>query len=166
LTLAHTTIDSPIGPLALFATELGLARVALAPFDALVWRLAGALGARPVDQPERLDGARRQLGQYFDRLRRVFDLKLDLGLVGGFTRAVLKEVNLLPYGHVRSYGEIAAALGRPRAARAVGNACAANPVPLVVPCHRVIRADGSLGGYAGREDIKRALLRLEGVKLA
>jgi methylated-DNA-[protein]-cysteine S-methyltransferase len=168
LTLAHATAETPIGRLGLFATEWGLAKVAFEQdrVDRLVREVAAALGARPVHDPARLDQAKRQLDQYFTRMRRVFDLRLDLGLARGFTLEVVKQLNLLPYGRVRAYGEIAALLGRPGAARAVGNACGANPVPVVIPCHRVIRSDGSLGGYAGREHIKRDLLELEGVRLA
>ncbi|MDR2453637.1 MAG: methylated-DNA--[protein]-cysteine S-methyltransferase [Bifidobacteriaceae bacterium] len=168
LTLAHATLDTPIGRLGLLATELGLAKVAFEHElgDRLVLATATALGAQPVHQPARLDTARRQLDQYFDRLRRVFDLKVDLGLSRGFARQVVKQLVLLPYGRVVSYGRMAQLLGRPGAARAVGNACGANPVPVVAPCHRVIRSDGSLGGYGGREAVKRALLELEGVKLA
>jgi methylated-DNA-[protein]-cysteine S-methyltransferase len=165
--LAHTTMDTPLGRFALFATEIGLARVAFETerVDRLVLDLARALDARPVHQPARLDEAKRQLDEYFDRLRRVFDLKLDLGLVSSFALRVVKQVAVLPYARTASYGRVAELMGAPAAARAVGRACGANPVPVVVPCHRVIRSDGSLGGYGGREDVKRALLALEGVRL-
>ncbi|MDR2381046.1 MAG: methylated-DNA--[protein]-cysteine S-methyltransferase [Bifidobacteriaceae bacterium] len=167
VTLAHSTLDTPIGRLGLFATELGLVKVTFDSdrLDQLGEQLAARLSACPVDEPDRLDGAKRQLDQYFNRLRRVFDLRLDLGLAQGFTRQVVKTLAVAPYGRTASYGEVAALLGRPGAARAVGRACGANPVPVVVACHRVIRSDGSLGGYAGREHVKRALLALEGVKI-
>jgi methylated-DNA-[protein]-cysteine S-methyltransferase len=166
--VAAASFDSPIGRLGLLATEAGLAKVAFAaePLEPLIELVARRLGARPVDQPRRLDPARRQLEQYFDRSRRVFDLKVDLGLVKGFGLAVVKLIDVLPYGRTADSGDRAKGVGRPGAARAVGRACAANPVPVVIACHRVIRADGALGGFGGGLAAKRALLALEGVKLA
>ncbi|MDR3359609.1 MAG: methylated-DNA--[protein]-cysteine S-methyltransferase [Bifidobacteriaceae bacterium] len=166
LTLAHTVIDTPIGRLGLFQTEVGLAKVAFEAdrVDRLVVEIAQALAARPVHDPARLEGAKRQLDQYFDKLRRVFDLRLDLSLAHGFALDVVKRLNILPYGRTKSYGQLAKELGRPGASRAVGTACGANPLPVVIPCHRVVKADGTLGGYGGGEDIKRTLLELEGVR--
>jgi methylated-DNA-[protein]-cysteine S-methyltransferase len=162
-TLAESMIETPIGRLGLLATERGLVKVALAtePFELVADQVATLLGARPTDQPNRLDDTKRQLNQYFEKNRRVFDLRLDLSLVKGFTRRVVRQIEAIAYAHTVSYGEIAAALGRPGAARAVGRACGANPLPVVIPCHRVIRADGSLGGFGGGLDVKRTLLRLE-----
>ncbi|MDR0592107.1 MAG: methylated-DNA--[protein]-cysteine S-methyltransferase [Bifidobacteriaceae bacterium] len=165
VSLAQATIDTPIGRLGLLATEKGLVRVAFEgePLELALSQAAARLGAVAVDRPARLDPAKRQLDQYFGRDRRVFDLKLDLRLVRGFTLAVVKHLNTLPYGRTVSYGQVAQAVGRPGAARAVGQACGANPVPVVVPCHRIIRAGGSLGGFGGGLDVKTALLALEGV---
>ncbi|MDR2565996.1 MAG: methylated-DNA--[protein]-cysteine S-methyltransferase [Bifidobacteriaceae bacterium] len=167
VTLAAGSFESPIGRLGLFATEAGLAKVAFEAEEAdqTARMVAEQLGATPVDQPERLDPVKRQLEQYFDRGRRIFDLKLDLSLIHGFTLAVIKRLNILPYGRTISYGDIAKAVGQPDAARAVGRACSANPVPVVVPCHRVVRGDGAVGGFGGGIEIKKALLHLEGVKL-
>jgi methylated-DNA-[protein]-cysteine S-methyltransferase len=165
--LARAALDTPIGRLDLFATDLGLARIVFDEDDGdrLAARTAELLGAGLVDRPRRLDPVKRQLEEYFDGRRRVFDLSLDFGLISGFALRVAKQVAGLPFGRPASYGAVAEMMGAPRAARAVGQACGVNPAPVVVPCHRVIRSDGSLGGYAGREDVKRALLEFEGVRL-
>jgi methylated-DNA-[protein]-cysteine S-methyltransferase len=161
-------MDTPVGRLGLFASDKGLAKIAFEAdrYDRVVRDTAQALNARVVHHPERLDPAKRQIDEYFDHLRRVFDLKLDLRLANGLTLQVVKQLNILPYGRAVTYGEVAEMVGHPGSARAIGQACAANPLPIVVPCHRVIRSDGTLGGYAGAEQIKRALLALEGVKLS
>jgi methylated-DNA-[protein]-cysteine S-methyltransferase len=158
--------DTPIGPLLLAATERGVCRIA---FDAEPERqlddLARTYGTRVLRSPRPLDPLRRELDDYFEGRRREFDLPLDLQAVPGFHRAVLEELRHVPYGRTATYGGLAARVGRPKAARAVGGACNRNPVPIVVPCHRVVGAGGSLVGYAGGLDRKRALLALEGASV-
>ena len=163
LDVAYRTIDTPVGPLLLAATEQGLFRVAYAreDHDAVLARLASVVSPRILHAPGRLDEVSRQLEEYFDRRRRTFDVPLDFRLSRGFRREVLAHLPEIGYGHTSSYAEVAAAAGSPRAVRAVGTACATNPLPVVVPCHRVVRSDGSFGGYVGGPDAKRALLTLE-----
>lgn len=165
LEVAYASIDSPIGELLLAATEVGLVRVGWARDDRDAWlgALAARIGPRVIEAPARLEAARRQLAEYFDGERRAFDLELDWRLSAGFTRKVLTETWRIPYGETRTYGELAAAAGSARAFRAAGTALGANPIPVVVPCHRVLRAGGALGGYGGGLDVKRKLLELEGV---
>jgi methylated-DNA-[protein]-cysteine S-methyltransferase len=124
-------------------------------------KLAGAVSPRILRAPARLDAVARQLSEYFDGGRRMFDVPLDFRLSNGFRRAVLAHLPAIGYGNTESYAQVAAAAGSPRAVRAVGTACATNPLPVVVPCHRVVRSDGSFGGYVGGEDAKRTLLTLE-----
>jgi len=163
LDLAYRTFDSPVGALLLAATEQGLVRVAYAreDHDAVLARLADAVSPRILRAPARLDPAVRQLDEYFAGGRQTFDLPLDLRLSRGFRRAVLAHLPEIGYGSTESYAQVAAAAGSPKAVRAVGTACATNPLPVVVPCHRVVRSDGSFGGYVGGEDAKRTLLTLE-----
>lgn len=163
LDVAYRTMDSPLGPLLLAATDRGLVRVAYAreDFDAVLSALAHRVSPRVLLAPARLDEAARELEAYFDRSRRSFDLPLDLRLARGFRRSVLEHLVAIPYGSTASYGQVAASAGSPRAVRAVGSACATNPLPVVVPCHRVVHADGSPGGYLGGLEAKRLLLRLE-----
>ena len=163
LDLAYRTFDSPVGTLLLAATEEGLVRVAYdrEDHDAVLAKLASAVSPRILRAPARLDGVARQLDEYFAGGRRLFDLPLDLRLSRGFRRAVLAHLPEIRYGHTESYAQVAAAAGSPKAVRAVGTACATNPLPVVVPCHRVVRSDGSFGGYVGGEDAKRTLLALE-----
>lgn len=163
LDVAYRTVDSPVGPLLLAATERGLVRVAYAgeDHDAVLNDLADRLGPRILRAPARLDAAARELGEYFDGRRRAFDLALDRGLSSGFRRTVHEALVRIAYGRTASYAELAQLAGRPAAVRAVGTACATNPLPIVVPCHRVIRSDGTLGGYLGGPDAKQALLALE-----
>ncbi|WP_326836526.1 methylated-DNA--[protein]-cysteine S-methyltransferase [Amycolatopsis rhabdoformis] len=163
LDVGYRTIDSPLGPLLLAATGAGLVRVAfsLEDHDAVLAELAADISPRVLAAPARLDPAARELDEYFTGRRHTFDVAVDLRLAHGFRREVLRHLGEIPYGGTRSYSEVAAAAGSPRAVRAVGTACARNPVPLVVPCHRVVRADGSSGHYRGGEDAKRALLALE-----
>jgi methylated-DNA-[protein]-cysteine S-methyltransferase len=163
LDVAYRTLDTPIGTLLLAATEHGLLRVAFAAedHDAVLASIAARISPRILYAPGRLDGAARQLAEYFEGRRHGFDLPLDLTLSHGFRRTVLAQLRLIEYGHTASYAAIAVAAGSPRAVRAVGSACATNPLPVVVPCHRVVRSDGSLGQYLGGVDAKRALLRLE-----
>jgi methylated-DNA-[protein]-cysteine S-methyltransferase len=123
--------------------------------------LAADVSPRILNAPKRLDGAARELDEYFAGQRHTFDLPLDLSLSKGFRRAVLGYLPDIGYGQTASYGAVAAAIGNPKAVRAVGTACATNPLPVVVPCHRVIRADGQVGAYRGGPQAKRVLLSLE-----
>lgn len=163
LDLAYRTFDSPVGALLLAATEQGLVRVAYAreDHDAVLATLADAVSPRILRAPARLETTVRQLDEYFAGGRRTFDLPLDFRLSRGFRRAVLAHLPEIDYGSTESYAQVAAAAGSPKAVRAVGTACATNPLPVVVPCHRVVRSDGSSGGYVGGEDAKRTLLTLE-----
>jgi methylated-DNA-[protein]-cysteine S-methyltransferase len=163
LDVAYRTLDTPIGALLLAATERGLVRVAFAAedHDAVLASIAARISPRILRAPGRLDAVARQLGEYFEGRRHTFDLPLDLSLSTGFRRAVLAQLREIEYGHTASYAAIAMAAGSPRAVRAVGSACATNPLPVVVPCHRVVRSDGTIGQYLGGTDAKRALLRLE-----
>ncbi|HEX6354461.1 methylated-DNA--[protein]-cysteine S-methyltransferase [Actinophytocola sp.] len=163
LDVAYRTIDTPVGTLLLAATEQGLVRVAYdrEDHDAVLAKLAEAVSSRILLAPARLDPAAHQLDEYFARTRRVFDLPLDFRLSRGFRRAVLAHLPEIGYGRTESYAQVAAAAGSPKAVRAVGTACATNPLPVVVPCHRVVRSDGGFGGYVGGEDAKRTLLSLE-----
>jgi len=163
LDVAYRTLDTPVGTLLLAATEQGLVRVAYdrEDHDAVLAKLAGAVSPRILRAPARLDAVARQLSEYFDGGRRLFDVPLDFRLSTGFRRAVLAHLPEIGYGSTESYAQVAAAAGSPRAVRAVGTACATNPLPVVVPCHRVVRSDGSFGGYVGGEDAKRTLLTLE-----
>ena len=163
LDVAYRTLDTPVGSLLLAATEKGLVRVAyqVQGHERALYSLAALVSPRILHAPARLDAASREIDEYFAGRRRTFDLPLDFSLSHGFRRAVLSHLPDIGYGHTASYAAVAAAAGRPRAFRAVGTACATNPLPVVVPCHRVIRSDGSLSGYAGGPAAKRALLTLE-----
>jgi methylated-DNA-[protein]-cysteine S-methyltransferase len=162
--VAYATVDSPIGPLVLAATRTGLVRLAYGDdgTEAVLRWLSERLPARVVEQPSSLDVARRELDEYFGGARHAFDLPLDLRLCTAFGRRVLAVTAAIPYGSVSTYDRVAAAAGAERAGRAVGGALAANPVPIVVPCHRVVPAGGGVGHYAGGPRRKVALLRLEG----
>jgi len=163
LDVAYRTLDTPVGTLLLAATEQGLVRVAYdrEDHDAVLAKLAGVVSPRILRAPARLDPAARQLSEYFDGGRRRFELPLDFRLARGFRLAVLAHLPEIGYGRTESYAQVAAAAGSPRAVRAVGTACATNPLPVVVPCHRVVRSDGSYGRYVGGEDAKRTLLTME-----
>jgi methylated-DNA-[protein]-cysteine S-methyltransferase len=163
LDVAYRTVDTPVGSLLLAATEQGLVRIAYdsEDHDLVLTRVAREISPRVLRAPRRLDPAARQLEEYFARRRRSFDLPLDLSLAHGFRRRVLGQLAGIGYGRTASYGTIAAAAGSPKAARAVGSACATNPLPVVLPCHRVVLSDGALGRYVGGGDVKRALLDLE-----
>lgn len=163
LDVAYRTVESPLGTLLLAATDAGLVRLAYAVegHDRVLQTLAARISPRVLRAPARLDEPARQLDDYFTGRRRDFDLPVDLRLSAGFRRAVLEQLRVIGYGATRSYTAVAAATGRPRAVRAVGSACATNPVPVVVPCHRVLRSDGTLGGYVGGLPAKRTLLDLE-----
>lgn len=161
--VAYRTVDSPVGPLLLAATREGLVRVAFAGEDqgSVLAGLGRAVSPRILEAPRRLDEVATQLEEYFTGRRRRFEVALDLRLASGFRRAVLDRLLDIAYGTTASYAAVAVAAGSPAAVRAVGSACATNPVPVVVPCHRVVRSDGSLGGYGGGLDAKRTLLSLE-----
>ena len=163
LDIGFDVVDSPVGRLLLAATEVGLVRVAYAveDHDAVLADLATRVSPRVLRAPDRVAVAARQLEEYFAGRRRGFEVPLDLRLSAGFRRSVLDELRRIEFGGTRSYAEIAVAAGSPRAVRAVGSACATNPIPVVVPCHRVVRADGAPGGYIGGPDAKRSLLALE-----
>ncbi len=163
LDLAYRTVDSPVGPLLLAATELGLVRVAYASEDhnEVLQALSDRISPRVLHAPERLDPVARELEEYFAGRRRVFDVPLDWRLSAGFRSTVLHRLPEIGYGHTASYATVAEMAGNPKAVRAVGSACATNPLPVVVPCHRVVRSDGGLGGYLGGVEVKRTLLTLE-----
>jgi methylated-DNA-[protein]-cysteine S-methyltransferase len=166
LDVAYDVTDSPLGPLFLAATERGLCRIVYdAEPEAEEEQLALGFGARVLRSPRALDETRRELDDYFEGRRTTFELPIDLAPVGAFQRQVLLRLADVPYGSVTTYGTLARESGRPRAARAVGGAMNRNPVPIVLPCHRVVGADGRLVGYGGGLDRKIALLKLEGVEL-
>lgn len=163
LDVAYTTLDSPVGTLLLAATPEGLVRVAfeIEGHDAVLTELTRRVSPRVLRASGRLDAVVRELEEYFAGRRREFDLPVDLRLATGFRRQVLDRLREVPFGRTASYAVLARAAGSPKAVRAVGTACATNPVPLVVPCHRVVRSDGAIGSYRGGAAAKRTLLDLE-----
>ena len=163
LDIAYSIVDSPVGPLLMAATEQGLLRVAYAreDHDAVLQYLADKVSPRILHAPARLDAAARELDEYFAGIRRTFDVPLDWRLAAGFRSTVLHHLPDIAYGQTASYATVAALAGSPKAVRAVGTACAKNPLPVVVPCHRVVRSDGAMGGYLGGPEAKRLLLDLE-----
>ncbi|MFT4167349.1 MAG: methylated-DNA--[protein]-cysteine S-methyltransferase [Microlunatus sp.] len=163
LNLAYRTVDSPLGSLLLVASGSGLTRVAFASegHDQVLATLAATISPRILRAPGRLDEPARELDEYFAGSRHSFDLPLDLTTTGKFRRTVQLMLPSIAYGTTVSYAELAIRAGRPKAVRAVGSACATNPLPIVVPCHRVLRSDGSLSGYLGGLPAKRTLLELE-----
>ena len=163
LDIAYRTVETPVGDLLLAATAQGLVRVAYASegLDTVLQSLATKISPRILRAPRRLDAAASQLDDYFTGRRQSFQLPLDLRLSTGFRRSVLEHLRGIAYGSTESYATVAAATGHAAAFRAVGSACATNPLPVVVPCHRVLRSDGSLGGYLGGLAVKQALLDLE-----
>jgi len=162
--VSYSPVDSPFGPLLGAVTRRGLVRLAFPEedLDTTLEGLARRLSPRIVETPARLDPLRRELEEYFDGRRREFDLPLDWALVGPFGRRVLRVTSEIPYGGVQSYAEVASDAGSPRGSRAAGNALGSNPMPIVIPCHRVLRTGGALGGYGGGVERKRWLLELEG----
>jgi methylated-DNA-[protein]-cysteine S-methyltransferase len=162
LDVAYATVESPLGPLTVAATAAGLLRVAYDGGDEVLEDLAARVSPRVLESPARLDRARRELEEYFEGRRTRFELPIDWALVRGFTRRVLDVTARIPYGELQSYAVVAGRAGSPRAVRAAGNALGANPMPVVVPCHRVVRTGGGLGGYTGGLGRKEFLLRLEG----
>ncbi|HEX3432959.1 MAG TPA: methylated-DNA--[protein]-cysteine S-methyltransferase [Solirubrobacteraceae bacterium] len=161
--ISYASVDSPFGPLLLAVTGRGLARLAFPEegVDGVLDKLAARISPRIVEAAAPLDAARRELDEYFAGRRDSFDLALDWTLVAPFARLVLGATARIPYGGVLTYSEVAAKAGSPRGSRAAGNALGANPIPIVVPCHRVLRRGGALGGYAGGLERKRFLLELE-----
>ena len=161
--VAYTIVDSPLGKLLLAATPKGLVRVAYASenHDRVLDTLSEKLSPRILHAPKRLDDAARELDEYFAKRRRVFDLTVDLSLSRGFRQLVQLHLPEIGYGQTLSYRQVAELVGNPKAVRAVGTACATNPLPVVVPCHRVLRADGTIGRYIGGLEAKTALLNLE-----
>jgi methylated-DNA-[protein]-cysteine S-methyltransferase len=163
--VAYAMVDSPYGVVHVAVTDRGLVSLALPNIDEGVFltTLATEISPRVLELPARLDGVRRELDEYFAGTRRDFDLKLDWRLTrSGFYRSVLRETKKLPYGATSTYGEIAARAGNPRAARAAGTALATNPIPLVIPCHRILRSGGVVGQYGGGPAMKQSLLEAEG----
>ena len=165
LDVAYGIHESPLGPLTVFVTPRGLVRLSYPgePIEEQMDELATLISPRLMSAPERTDEVRRQLDDYFGGTRRDFELPIDWRLLRGFRGEVLRATARIPFGAVSSYREVATAAGSPNAYRAAGNALGSNPVPIVVPCHRVLHAGGGLGGYTGGLDRKRYLLRLEGV---
>jgi methylated-DNA-[protein]-cysteine S-methyltransferase len=163
LDVAYRTIDTPVGELLLAATPIGLVRVAynVETHAAVLAALAESVSPRILRAPARLDAAARQIDEYFAGRRRHFAVPVDLRLAKGFRRSVIEHLRDIGYGQRESYATVAAAVGNPRAVRAVGTACARNPLPVVIGCHRVVRSDGAAGQYAGGAAAKAALLRLE-----
>lgn len=163
LDVAYRIVETPVGPLLLAATERGVVRVAFERegHDAVLQALADRISPRILHAPVRLDETAREIDEYFRGERIRFDVPLDFRLAKGFRREVLSHLPEIVYGHTASYAAIAEATGSPRAIRAVGTACATNPLPVVVPCHRVIRSDGAMGQYVGGPEAKSLLLTLE-----
>jgi len=168
--VSYALVDSPVGTLVAASTERGLACLTYEDHhggvDAVLETIAARISPRILEAPTRLDAVRRELDEYFERRRTAFDLPIDWALVTPFGRRVLQATTAIPFGEVSTYGRIAAQAGNPRAARATGNALGANPMPIVVPCHRVLHTGGQgIGNYTGGVHRKEALLRLEGVLL-
>jgi methylated-DNA-[protein]-cysteine S-methyltransferase len=168
--VSYALVDSPVGTLVAASTERGLACLSYEDHhggvDGVLETLAARISPRILEAPGRLDAVRRELDEYFERRRTAFDLPIDWALATPFGRRVLQATTAIPFGEVSTYGRIAAQAGNPRAARATGNALGSNPMPIVVPCHRVLHTGGQgIGNYTGGVHRKEALLRLEGVLL-
>ena len=165
LEVAYGSVESPFGDLLAAVTPRGLLRLSYDPSrnDTVLEQIAAKVSPRILEAPTRLDPVRRQLDEYFEGERTKFDLKLDWRLTRGFFQKILRETARVRYGKLATYKEMAEAAGSPRAIRAAGSACGSNPIPLIVPCHRVLGSDGGLHGYGGGLDVKRQLLTLEGV---
>ena len=165
LDIAYTEIELPVGTALVAATKRGLVRISYSNIwdaEETLTDLAARISPRVVEAPTYFDGVRSELDEYFAGKRTSFDLPIDWSLTGGFARKILKRTARIPYGETATYGEMAKAAGAPRGARAAGNALGSNPIPIVVPCHRVLHADGGLGGYTGGVEKKELLLGLEG----
>jgi len=168
LDVAYTSVDSPLGALVVAATPKGLVRVSYSEFrgeEDVLEELARRVSPRVLEAPARLDPVRRELDEYFEGRRQGFDVPIDWSYLAGFTREVLRAPARIGFGEVSTYAGVATDAGSPRAVRAAGNALGANPMPVVVPCHRVLRTGGTLGGYTGGIERKEFLLRLEGALL-
>ena len=163
LDVAYATADSPFGPLTVAMTERGLVCLAYPEHDTgqVLERLAGEVSPRVLEAPARLDGIRRELDEYFQGRRREFDTPVDFSLSRGFYRKVLEATARIGYGQTSTYAGVASAAGSAKAVRAAGSGLGSNPIPVVVPCHRVLRTGGALGGYTGGLDRKEFLLALE-----
>lgn len=168
LDVAYATVDSPFGPLLVASTPHGLVKISFPvvydPEETLE-ELATRISPRVLEAPAKLDEVRRQLDLYFKGRLHEFELPLDWQLSKGFRRRALRAIDRIPYGKTRSYTQIATSAGNERAVRAAGTACGSNPIPIVVPCHRVLRSGGGLGGYGGGLPMKEALLQMEGVEI-
>ena len=165
LDVAYARVDSPLGPLLAATTEHGLVRLSYLGFrdeDATLQALADDVSPRVLEAPARLDGVRRELDEYFEGRRSRFDVAIDWSPMKDFQRRILEATAAIPFGGHASYGQVAERAGNPRAFRAAGTALGRNPIPIVIPCHRVWAAGGKLGGYTGGLERKRALLELEG----
>ena len=165
LDVAYATLDSPLGPLLVATTPRGLVRLAYIDYtdaDAVLEHLAANISPRVLAAPRKLDEPRRELDEYFAGRRRSFELPVDWALTRGFGRRVLQATAKIPYGATATYKQMAAQAGSPRASRAAGNALGSNPIPIVVPCHRILHSGGGLGGYTGGVEKKRVLLGVEG----
>jgi methylated-DNA-[protein]-cysteine S-methyltransferase len=165
LDVAYARLDSPLGTLLLAATPNGLVRVAYLDADAeqsILEDMAARVSPRVLAAPRVLDRPRRELEEYFAGRRHRFEMALDWRLIGNFARRVLSATAEIPYGSVSTYQEVASRAGSPRGSRAAGNALGSNPLPIVIPCHRVLRSGGGLGGYTGGLERKRTLLAIEG----
>lgn len=162
--VAYARVDSPFGEMLVAGTERGIIRVAFPhrQTNRLLDEIAEQISPRILEAPERLDDVRRQLDDYFEGRRTEFDLRLDWRLARGFQSKALHQIARIPYGKTLSYSEVAAKAGSPRAVRATGTACGANPLPPIVPCHRVVPAGGGVGNYGGGPEMKKALLNMEG----
>ncbi len=168
LDVSYATVDSPFGPLLIAATPQGLVRVNLPSYDPeeTLEELAERISPRILEAPARLDDARRELDLYFEGKLTEFDLPIDWRLTDGFRKKVQRAISHIPYGQTRTYTDMARSAGNERAVRAAGTACGSNPIPIVVPCHRVLRTGGGLGGYGGGLPMKEALLALEATENA
>jgi methylated-DNA-[protein]-cysteine S-methyltransferase len=164
--VAWAVEDTPIGPLTLAATRSGVVKIAFGADESALAELAATVSPRLVRLPRRLDALRRELDEYFAGRRRDFDVGLDRRLSHGYRLAVLEELSRVRFGETVTYKDLAQRTGHPKASRAVGTAMATNPIPIVVPCHRVLRTGGALGGYGGGLDTKAWLLRHEGALLS
>jgi methylated-DNA-[protein]-cysteine S-methyltransferase len=165
----YAVVDTPVGPVLAATTRRGLVRVGYVDFeggvDAILDHLAARVSPRILEAPARLDVVRRELDEYFEGRRKRFDVPIDWTLVAGFGRRILRATAAIPFGQTASYQQVAAKAGSPKASRAAGNALGANPMPIVVPCHRVLHSGGGLGGYTGGLRRKQILLGIEGHEL-
>jgi methylated-DNA-[protein]-cysteine S-methyltransferase len=166
--VAFASVDTPFGPMIVAATAKGLVRISLSDEyeEEVLQELADKVSPRVLELPRRIDPIRRELDEYFAGTRHDFDVKLDWRLSHGFAQRVLRATARVPYGRVTTYKQMAEKAGNVRASRAAGNALGSNPIPIVVPCHRVLHSGGGLGGYGGGLPMKEALLKMEGALLA